>query len=66
MVSFGPDRSSVHIAHEAIDGYLEATTTTFESWTPDKLATFSDGDRVLFSFRPTEGGHRVLDSIEKE
>ena len=64
---FGPDRKFVNIAHEKIDGYMEAMTMSFEARGPDQLAGITAGDKVSFVFTANDDdGRRVLTSIKKE
>lgn len=63
--SFGPDRAYANIHHEAIAGYMETMTMSFEAREPGQLSPFQVSDRVVFSFSDTEG-RRVLLSIRKE
>jgi len=63
--SFGPDRKYVNIAHEKIDGYMEAMTMSFDPRTPEQLAAINVGDRVSFSFTATDDGRRLLNAITK-
>jgi Cu/Ag efflux protein CusF len=64
--SFGPNRAYVSIAHEKIDGYMEAMTMSFEPRRANQLAAVSVGDKVSFSFTETEDGRRLLNFITKE
>jgi Cu/Ag efflux protein CusF len=64
--SFGPERAFVNIAHEKIDGYMEAMTMSFEPRRPEQLAGVGAGDKVSFSFTETDDGRRLLDSLEKK
>jgi Cu/Ag efflux protein CusF len=63
--SFGPNRAYVNIAHEKIDGYMEAMTMSFEPRRPEQLAGLAPGDNVAFTFTATPDGHRLLDAIAK-
>lgn len=64
--SFGPNKSFVNIAHERMEGYMEAMTMSFEPRVASQLAGLQVGDTVLFSFTETEDGRRFLNSIRKE
>lgn len=57
------DRSSVAIAHEAIDGYMGAMTMSFEPRRTEQLHDLAVGDRVRFTFTETDEGRRLLDTI---
>lgn len=60
--SFGPDRHYANIRHDAIPGYMEAMTMSFEAGAPGQLAPFREGQQVAFSFSD-EDGRRVIRSI---
>ena len=62
---FGPDRKTINIEHEKIDGYMEAMMMSFEPRTAKQLDGLAAGDTVKFSFTETEGGHRMINTIEK-
>ncbi|HSO32574.1 MAG TPA: copper-binding protein [Labilithrix sp.] len=64
--SFGPDRKSVNIAHEKIEGYMAAMTMSFEPREAEQLAGLKVGDTVRFTFTETDDGRRLLSSIKKE
>jgi Cu/Ag efflux protein CusF len=64
--SFGPGRAFVNIAHEKIDGYMEAMTMSFEPRAAEQLAPLREGDKVSFTFTATSDGRRLLDAIKKE
>lgn len=57
------DRSSITIAHEAIEGYMAAMTMSFEPRRAAQLESVAVGDRVRFTFTETDDGRRLLDSI---
>ena len=59
------DRRSARIAHEAIPGFMNAMTMTFEARDPAQLAGFSVGDRVALTFTATPDGHLLLDAIAR-
>jgi len=63
--AFGPDRKSISIAHEAIDGYMGAMTMSFEPRDAKLLAPFAVGDRVAFEFVDTDDGRRIIESITR-
>lgn len=63
--SFGPNRTFVNIAHERIEGYMEAMTMSFEPRTSDQLANVQVGDAVHFSFTESEDGRRWIDVLKK-
>lgn len=57
------DRSSLSIAHEAIPGYMDAMTMSFEPRRTAQLDGLAPGDRVAFTFTETDDGRRLLDAI---
>jgi Cu/Ag efflux protein CusF len=59
------DRAHANIHHEAIVGYMEAITMSFEAREPGQLSPFRVSDRVTFSFSDTDGRRGLL-SIRKE
>ena len=63
---FAPERRLVFIAHDAIPGYMDAMTMSFEAGSPDQLVGFAVGDRVTFSFVATDDGRRLLNSITRQ
>ncbi len=65
VMSFGPKRAYVNIAHEKIAGYMEAMTMSFAPRRPEQLAGIEVGARVTFSFTATTDGRRLLDRIER-
>lgn len=60
--SFGPERHYANIHHDAIPGYMEAMTMSFEAGEPGQLNPFREGQRVDFSFTD-EDGRRVIRRI---
>jgi len=65
IVSFGAERTTVKIAHDAIPGFMGAMTMSFEARTPTQLRDFVVDDRVVFSFTSAEG-RRVIETIVKQ
>jgi Cu/Ag efflux protein CusF len=63
--SFGPERHYANIHHDAIPGYMDAMTMSFEAGEPGQLAPFKEGQRVSFSFSDSDG-RRVLLQIRPE
>lgn len=59
------DRTSVSIAHEAIDGYMGAMTMSFEPRRVAQLDGLKVDDRVSLSFTDTDDGRRLIDTIAK-
>ena len=64
--SFGPERAFVNIAHEAIPGYMGAMTMSFEPSSAGMLSSFAAGQRVMFQFRETPDGRRVIVAIRAQ
>lgn len=63
--SFGPQRAYVNVAHEKIDGYMEAMTMSFEPKTPAQLTDLAAGDTIDFTFVSFEDGRRVIETLSK-
>ena len=63
IVGFGPHRSYVSIAHEAIPGYMGAMTMSFEPRRPAQLEGYKVGAHVAFTFTVSDDGHRWIDQI---
>jgi Cu(I)/Ag(I) efflux system protein CusF len=63
IVGFGPNRSYVSIAHEAIPGYMGAMTMSFEPRRPAQLQGYEVGAHVAFTFTASDDGHRWIDQI---
>jgi Cu/Ag efflux protein CusF len=64
--SFGPNKQFVNIAHEKIEGYMNAMTMSFEPRSAEQLADLQAGDRVRLSFTETDDGRRLINRIQKE
>jgi Cu/Ag efflux protein CusF len=62
----GPGGTYVAIAHEPIDGFLDATTAAFEPRAASQLESVHEGDTVSFSFTVTGDGRRILDQMKTE
>jgi Cu(I)/Ag(I) efflux system periplasmic protein CusF len=62
--SFGAERKTVNIAHEAIPGYMSAMTMTFDATSPAQLEGLAEGDHVDLTFAPA-GNKHVLSAIKK-
>jgi len=65
LKSFGPDKQTVTIAHQAIHGSMGANVMTFEAETPTLFADLQPADRVRFSFIERDG-RRVIQTISKQ
>jgi Cu/Ag efflux protein CusF len=65
IVSISADRKVVNIAHEKIEGYMNAMTMTFEPRSVAQLDGLKAGDTVSFSFTDTGGGRRLLNAISR-
>jgi len=63
--SFGRNRAYVNIAHEKIDGYMEAMTMSFTPRAPEQIAGLAEGDAVRFTFTETSDHRRLIDAIAK-
>ncbi|MBX3207028.1 MAG: copper-binding protein [Labilithrix sp.] len=63
---FGPGRKHVNIAHEDIDGYMMATTMSFEPRSASRIAGLALGDQVRFTSTSLDDGRRRIDAIAKE
>lgn len=63
--SFGPDRAYVNVAHEKIEGYMEAMTMSFEPKNRAQLTDLAIGDTIEFSFVSFEDGRRVIETLSK-
>ncbi len=63
IVAFGPNRSYVSIAHEAIPGYMGAMTMSFEPRRPAQLEGLQVGTHVALTFTASDDGHRWIDQI---
>jgi protein SCO1 len=62
--SFGAERKTVNIAHEAIPGYMSAMTMTFDASSSAQLEGLAEGDKVDLTFAPA-GGKHLLSAIKK-
>ncbi|AKT36118.1 copper-binding protein [Chondromyces crocatus] len=65
IMSFGPDRAFVNIAHDDIPGYMRAMVMSFKPRDAAQIATFAAGDRVHFRFSVQGDGQRLITSIQK-
>lgn len=65
VVSISPERTVVHIAHEAIPGVMGAMTMSFTARVASQLAGVTAGDRVRFAFTVTDDGQRLLDAVRR-
>lgn len=65
LKSFGPDKQTVTIAHQAVHGSMGANVMTFDAATPTLFADLQPADRVLFSFIERDG-RRVIQTISKQ
>jgi len=63
--AFGPHRSSITIAHDAVADVLPATATTFETTRAGQLDKLRTGDEVVFHFTLRHDGRRLLDVIDR-
>lgn len=63
--SFGPDRAYVNVAHEKIEGYMEAMTMSFEPKSRAQLTDLAAGDSIDFTFVSFEDGRRVIETLSK-
>ena len=63
VVAFGPKNAYVSIAHEAIPGYMNAMTMSFEPRRPAQLDGLAVGTHVAFTFTVSDDGHRWIDQI---
>ena len=66
IVAFGPSRSYVSIAHEAMPGYMGAMTMSFEPRRPAQLEGLAVGTHVAFTFTDGGDGHRWIDQIRPQ
>lgn len=62
---FAKDRAYVLIAHEKIDGYMEAMTMSFRPRAAEQIARLREGDKVAFTFTTGDDGVRWIDTIAK-
>jgi Cu/Ag efflux protein CusF len=63
--SFGPERAYVNVAHEKIEGYMDAMTMSFEPKSRAQFTELAPGDIIEFSFVSFEDGRRVIDTLSK-
>ncbi|HWL86020.1 MAG TPA: copper-binding protein [Polyangiaceae bacterium] len=63
--SFGPDRSYVNIAHDAIPGFMDAMTMAFEFQGEAQSSGLEVSDRIEFTFTADRQGRLVIASISK-
>jgi protein SCO1/2 len=61
---FAPDRSTVHIQHEDIPGFMPSMTMPFAAREPKEIAGLKVGDAIAFRVRLTEKG-LLLDQVRK-
>lgn len=66
LKSFGPERAYANIAHEKIEGYMEAMTMSFEPKSRDQFADLKPGDTLSFTFVALADGRRVIETLHKE
>ena len=66
IVSLSADGSSVSIAHERIEGFMEAMTLEFQFSDPSQRDGLHEGDRVEFRFTATPDAKLVLNGIRAE
>ncbi|WP_394821577.1 copper-binding protein [Pendulispora albinea] len=64
--SFGPDKSYINVAHDRIEGYMEAMTMSFAFRDRAQAAGLEIGDRVRFTFEADRQGRLLIASITKE
>lgn len=58
--SFGPERRYANIAHEAIAGYMDAMTMSFDAKEAGQLDPFKENDKVAFSFTDEDGKRTIV------
>jgi len=63
--SFGADRSYVNIAHDPIEGFMQAMTMAFEFRNSAQSTGLEVGDHVQFTFVSDRQGRLVIASISK-
>jgi Cu(I)/Ag(I) efflux system periplasmic protein CusF len=64
--SFGPGRAYANIAHDDIQGYMDAMTMSFVPSSSSQLESLQVNDRISFDFFETEDARRVLTRVEKQ
>ncbi len=63
--SLDPDREYATIAHERIEGFMEAMTMPFNFGEPQQASGLKPGDAVRFSFSVGPQGRVMITSIER-
>ncbi len=66
IVSFAADRASAEIAHDPIEGFMEAMTMRFDFADAKLSSGLREGEKVRFSFTATNDSRLLISRIARE